>query len=238
VEAYNSDRRSMIISSSTHGLGDTLLLTGVVKHLKDAVVELPTQAKRFEILFDRLAKVEIKDERQIWATNNVGAGHYTRQKLRNFFGPEAECLDIRPLVLYSDAESELWAREYLADKDNPVIVCAQVAKEWTNVRGIPTELAKNIIENLKQQGATPIVIQSNTQEKWAADTLNDLELKKLICLMRQAGQYAGANTGLYHLAVAVGAKVDCFQPQDSGLFNSSEWSYDHPTISHYTWKSQ
>ena len=226
------------LSSSSIGLGDTLLLNAVARYLDSPTVFLPRKSKRFEILFDKIAKVEIVDDDKFEGykyTPDFGTGLYARQKLRGFFGNEAEFMDVRPVVLHSNPSGEYWAGEYLKDKPNPVIVCWQVATEWQHVRGWSEDLTKNVIQSLKDNNKTPIVIQSGAKNKWAADTVCDLELDKLICLMRQVGEVVTAHTGLFHLAVGVGAKIDCIQPPDSELFNSSEWNYSHPTIDYHTW---
>lgn len=226
----------MKISSSTHGLGDTLILTSVCRHLINKLtVQIPAEQSRFAILFEGLANVEICQEKDLLPLQDTGDGHYALTKLRTIFGSDAENMDIRPLVLYSDRDSEAWATDYLKDKPNPVIVCPFVAKQWSQVRDLPLNIAEEIIHGAKLRGQTPIVIQSNSSHKWSCDTLNDLELRKLICLMRKAGFYAGANTGLYPLAIALGCMVECYQPQDNEYFQSYQWCYSHPTIKHFTW---
>ncbi len=226
----------MKISSSTHGLGDTLLLTAICKNFPNRfTVQIPVQKQRFSILFDGLAKVELCDEKDLIVLADYGAGHYARRKLRGIMGKDAEYADIKPLVLHSNLESNFWAAKYLEDKPKPVIICPFVAAQWSQVRDLPYDLTIELINTAKLRGETPIVIQSNSSQKWDCDVLNDLELSKLISLLRASGRFDGANTGVYHLAVAVGAFVNCYQPQDHHLFNSSEWCYSHPSINHYTW---
>lgn len=228
----------MKISSSTHGLGDTLLLTSICRNIpNELTVQLPIAQSRFSILFDGLAQVEFCEEKDLIPMKDFGYGNYALTKLRTFFGKEAENMDIRPLVLYHDHDSNSVAAEYLKDKPNPVIICPFVAKKWSNVRNIPLDITKEIIWGAKLKNQTPIVVQSDSDMKWDCDTLNDLELRKLICLMRQSARYVGANTGLYHLAVAVGASVEVYQPEDSCLFQSCQWAYRHPTIKYFTWSS-
>jgi hypothetical protein len=228
----------MKISSpaGSQGLGDLLILTSIVKQApKEFAVQLLEEQKRFAVLFDKLANVEICKESELQPLSDFGSGHFARRKIRGLMGGLAEFIDIKPLVLYSDYASESWAAEYLKDKPNPLIICPFVAKAWSAVRDLPFDLVQDIISGAKLKNQTPIIIQSGEQ-KWGCDTLDNLELPKLICLMRQAGRVSTANTGLYHLAVAVGALVTCYQPKDGPLFNSSEWCYlSSPTIKHYTW---
>lgn len=223
-------------SPDSQGLGDLLILTSIAKYASgELTVQLLKEQERFAILFNHLANVEICEKSELQPLANYGCGHYARQKIRGLMGNNAEYIDIRPLVLYSDLDSNNWAAEYLKDKPNPLIVCPFVAKAWSQVRDLPFDIIQEILSGAKLKNQTPIIIQSGEQ-KWDCATLDNLDLPKLICLMRQAGRVTTANTGLYHLAVAVGALVECYQPEDGPLFNSNEWCYkDHPTIKHYTW---
>jgi len=225
------------IGSSQYGLGDVLLLTTIAKHLPNKLtVQIPSQYSRFSILFDGLADVEITAEDKIMPIQDIGLGHYARRKLRSLFGSDAEYMDIRPLVLYSDRDSEKWVCEYLLDKPNPIIICPFVSKAWSQVRNLPFDIVQEILGQAKLHNQTPIFVQSETDQEWGHHTLNNLELCKLICLIRKVGQIATANTGVYHLATALSAKIYCFQPEDGPLFNSTEWCYEStPTIQHYTW---
>jgi len=225
------------LSCPSHGLGDTLLLTSVCKHFlankKKAVVSLPVKIQRFSILFDGLADVVIEDGN--YHMPDIGGGHYATRKLRNFF-PNAEHLDYRPLVLHSNPESEAWAAKYLADKPRPLIVVPNCAKQWHQVRSIEPLQFKHLLYQVRMVGFTPIIC-SNSSNPVVVDeghhVLTDLDLSRYICLMRQAGQYFGCNTGDLHLAVAVGAECQVFQPSDHPLFSREEWDYKHPTIQYY-----
>lgn len=229
------------LASDQHGLGDTLMLTSLAKNITEPVtVQLPKKVERFSILFDKLANVEIIDDdkfRGYRKTPNFGCGPYVRQKLRGFFRNEAEYMDIRPLVLHTKPSSELWAAEYLSDKPNPVIFVSTCSSQWAAVRNIPVEIVDAIYRKLKEDGFTPIVCQSSANfiETYAEYQLTDLDLSKYICLLRQVGQYVGANTGDEHLATAVGCRTIVYQPEDHSLFNSAEWNYNHPYSTYYTW---
>lgn len=228
----------MKISSpaGSQGLGDNLLLTPILRALPNKLtVQLPIEQSRFSILFHGLANVELCQPHELIPLQDTGGGPYVKRKLRTLFGNDAENMDIRPLVLYSDPDSNRFSAEYLKDKPNPVIVCPFVSKKWSNVRDLPMEIAQEIISGAKLKGQTPIVVQSDSNQEWPCDTLNDLELPKLICLLRRAGRMAGANTGVQHLAIAVGCLVDVYEPEDGPLFQSWEWRYDHPSIKYYTW---
>lgn len=219
------------------GLGDNLLLTPILKALPNKLtVQLPVEQSRFKILFHGLADVELCQPNELIPVNDVGDGPYARRKLRALFGSDAETMDIRPVVLYADPDSNNFAADYLKDKPNPVIICPFVSKKWSNVRDLPLDITKEIIWGAKMRGQTPIVVQSDSDIKWDCATLNNLELPKLICLLRQVGVYIGANTGVQHLAIAVGCLTDVYEPEDGPSFQSGEWRYDHASIKYFTWQ--
>lgn len=227
------------LSSAEFGLGDICLLTAICKYqMGKFAVMLPHEYERFKVLFQGLADVIITEREKCLPLRDIGTGHYGLRKLRYVFGEAAENMDIRPLILYADPVSESWISEYLKDKPNPVIVCPFVAPRWASVRNLPEEIIREIFGAAKYRGQTPIVIQSDTDKTWDCAVLNNLELPKLICLMRRVGNLVGANTGLYHLAVGVGAKVECFYPANTPYFNPDEWCYfNHPTITHRMWSA-
>lgn len=220
--------------SSSHGLGDTLLLTIICKYLPNKLtIQLPKNKENYKILFDKLAKIEITNEINV-IKDDFKNGNHAQRRLESFFGKEATKLDSRPVCHYTDKESEQWSENFLTSIKNPVIVCPFAAKEWSKIRDIPKDHLNSILKTLESKGKTPIIIQ-NEESHWNFPTLTNLALEKLICLIRQVGTYIGANTGLYHLAVAVGANVICYQPNDSEYFAANDWEYNHPSIKYVTW---
>jgi hypothetical protein len=225
------------IGSSTSGLGDNLLLTSILKYFPNQLtIQLIPEKKKFSILFKDLATVEITENINFCKDLGYLGEHYSTRKLRNFFGDHAKLLDNRPLVLYSDIESEIWVSEYLKDKKNPVIFVPTCSKTWSDIRNIPVNIANNIFETLKKE-YTPIICQSSENYLDIGEhQLIDLDLKKYICLLRRVGIYYGANTGDEHLMAAVGGKTVVFQPEDNEFFCSSEWNYNHPNSIYYRWQ--
>lgn len=228
----------MKISSINYGLGDTLLLTTVCKYFpKKFTVQLPPEKSRYSILFNHLADIEICEKENMNPLPDLGSGHYATRKLRNFFGEVADRLDNRPLVLYSDPESERWAFEYLKDKVNPIIVVPTCSKQWHNERSMPYDFFYFVIEQCKKEKFTPIVCQSSDN---AIDhkeiSLLDCDLKKYICLLRMVKEYIGVNTGDEHLATSVGCRTTVFQPSRPSSFNRSEWNYNHPNSKYLFWE--
>lgn len=227
----------MKISSINYGLGDTLMLTAVCKYFPNKLtVQLPPEKQKYSLLFSNLASVEICEKEQMTPLPDVGSGHYATRKLRNFFGEVADKLDNRPLVLYSDYESERWAFNYLQDKPKPVIVVPTCSKQWHLDRSVPKDLFKDVIDQCKKLGFTPIVCQSsNNFVDHSEISLVDCDLAKYICLLRMTKEYVGANTGDEHLATALGCKTTVFQPSRSESFNRLEWNYNHPNSNYFFW---
>lgn len=226
----------MKISSPTYGLGDTLILTSVCKYFpKTFTVQLPPEKSQYSILFDHLAEVEICEKEKMTHLPDIGSGHFATRKLRNFFGDDADGLDNRPLVLFSDKDSEIWASRFLKDKRDPCIVVKNCSKFWSKTRSIPDDLFPVILETIKKTH-TPIVCQSslNYTETKEIEFI-DLDLKKYIALLRQTGFYYGPNTGDEHLAAGVGCRTVVWQPKDCQNFQSSEWNYHHPNSVYLNW---
>lgn len=221
------------LSSSSTGLGDILLLTSVCKNLlaqnKKPKVILPERIARFSILFDGLADVEI-GERE-FHTQDIGDGHYSTRKLRNFF-EKAELLDNKPLVLHSNQESEEWVKDFLADKKNPIIFVPYCAKQWHEVRSFKLDTSIKVIDHLISTGYTPILCESSSNPVPISieNKLTDLPLSKYICLLRKVANYYGCNTGDMHLAIAVNCVCCVIQPKSNPFFNENEWNYSHPSI--------
>lgn len=219
--------------SMTNGMGDILMLNAVFKHLKgQCIAQIPKDKEKFKVFFDGIANVEIADHIKI--LEDIGYGHYSTRKLRNFFGETADCLDIRPVVLYSDVESEQWVSNFLKDIKNPVIFVPTCSIGWKELRSIPIELTLNLLDHIKSSGLTPIVCQGSDNKYDIKNNIciNNLDIKKYICLLRKVGFYIGANTGDMHLAVGVGAKTVVYQPKPSDKFDPVEWCYIHPSVTY------
>ena len=236
---YFTDQKitNMKFGTKSPGLGDTLLLTSVCKYFPNQfTIQLDENKSRVSCLFSSLANVELVKNEEINELGDIGSGHYATRKLRNFFGEVAEKLDNRPLVLYSDYESERWAFNYLQDKQKPVIVVPTCSKQWHLDRSMPKDLFDNAIARCKELGFTPIVCQSSSNFMDHSEiSLVDCEIAKYICLLRMSKEYVGANTGDEHLATALGCKTTVFQPSYSDSFNRFEWNYSHPNSNYFFW---
>ena len=230
------------LMSDQHGLGDTLLFTPVIKHLKarniDCEFFLPIEKERFKIIFDGLCNVNLiskEEESKMEATKNIGfSGTYILRKLKNFF-EDSECLDIRPLVLHTKQESELWAFNFTKEIKKPVIFVPNCSKQWHHARSLNEKLSASILNDLLKNGFTPIICESsdNPCSLNYKLKLTDLDLSKYISLLRRVGIYFGCNTGDMNLAISVGAICHVFEPVNNPFFNKAEYDYNHPSIIYY-----
>ena len=217
--------------SSTNGLGDLLLLTSICKFFPNKfTIQIPKNKEKYSILFWGLAEVEITDDINILP--DIGNGHYATRKLRNFFSNPL-VLDNRPLVLYSDLESEEWANNFLQDKKNPIILTPNCSKQWASIRNMPKKLALDFLNSSEE--AILMINSENEFESNHKIKLIDLDLKKTICLFRKVGFYVGCNTGDEHLATAVGCRTFVYQPQHPS-FNKEEWNYKHRNNTYYNFQ--
>jgi hypothetical protein len=221
----------MKFGSKTNGMGDILLLTGICKYFPNKfIIQIPKDQERFSIFFDKLAEVEISNE--INYLDDIGDGHYTTRKLRNFFGDDADSLDIRPQVLYNNIEDDKWAEDYIKDKTNPVIVVPTCSKSWAELRNVPKDLMDMVIKSLVADGKTPIICQSslNKYSYTEYNSIVDLDISKYISLLKICGNYVGANTGDMHLAIGLGLDCTIIQPKPCTIFNPEEWCYKNEKI--------
>jgi len=223
-------------ANDSNGLGDILLFTSIFKHQPmKYTMQLPFSKKHYEILFSGLANVEITDNPIL--LEDIGNGHYSTQKLRNVYGDHGNYLDNKPLVLYSDIESEIWAQNVIDNIKNPIIFVPYCSLKWHSVRSLSIEKSNIIISDLLSKNYTPIICSIDSNPFPNSDkciNLLNLDLNKYICLLRKIGKYIGCNTGDMHLAISVGAIVKVFQPSSQLNFNEFNWNYDHPTIEYYS----
>jgi len=228
----------MKFGTKSTGLGDTLLLTSVCKYFPNKfTIQINEEQARFKYIFQGLANVEICKKENIFELKEIGYGHYATRKLRNFFGELADGLDNRPLVLYSDMESEKWAFDFLKDKPNPIIFVPTCSKQWAETRNMPDDLMHEMIKTFKEKGRTAIICQSsNNYKNLDGVELIDLDIKKYICLLRRVGIYVGVNTGDEHLSTSVGCKTFVYQPRDGDGFLSVEWNYRHANSEYFIWQ--
>jgi hypothetical protein len=224
-----------IVGINNNGLGDTLLFTALCKYDKNFKIQIREKNKRFSCLFQNLAEVEIVEE--ITELPNLAGRteHYATSILKKFF-KNGDVLDNRPLVLFTDEESEDWVTDFLKDKRNPAIFSPVCSGGPNSYLSIPKETSHLILQELMQNNITPIIsmydyIDSDYENSFYC--VKNLELKKFICLMRRVGLFFGCNSGDKHLAVSVGAQVQVFQPPSNYLFNEIEWTYLHPSIKYY-----
>lgn len=223
----------------SHGLGDTLLLTSVLKYRPYSfTVQLLKENERFKILFDNLANVEIcESEEEINPFPQIDFGHYSTRMLRFLYGDLADGMNNRPYVSHCKIESEKWAYDFLIDKKNPIVFVPNCSKQWSHIRSIPSESVSDIIKTLKDSEYTPIVCQSSKNKIETSEIeLLDLDLSKYISLLRRVGSYVGANTGDEHLATAVGCKTHVYQPSNTLDFYGPEWNYKHPCSNYFIWQ--
>jgi len=202
------------------GLGDTLLLNVVCKNLDyKATMQLRPAQKRFAILFDKIADIEITEN--VNALPDIGYGHYTITKLRNFF-KNPEVLDLRPAVLHIDLDSENWAKSVLSQYSKPSIIYQpNCSSHFQYLRGVPSSLNNFLKDSIKKDFN---LIDMSSEE------FSGLDLSKYISLLRHCGRYIGCNTGDMHLAISVGCVCEIYEPNSCPQFESEKWKYNHPSI--------
>jgi ADP-heptose:LPS heptosyltransferase len=220
------------------GMGDILLFTSIFKYFPNKLTfQLPKEKEKYSILFQGLANIEIIEKEKINILHSIGYGHYATALLRNFFN-HADILDNRPLVLYTDKESEEWADDFLKKIKNPIIICPVASERtggWENERSFKKELTLKVIQDCRLNNLTPILHLFKNIEEFdcCLKVPHNLNLEKYICLLRKCGRFIGCNTGDMHLAISLGCLCTVMQPKTTPTFDETQWSYSHPSITYY-----
>lgn len=221
------------------GLGDIITFTSILKHFPmQHTMQLLPEIERFSIIFDGIANVEITNNINVLPDICSSDAHYSIQKLRNFFGPDADTCNILPHILHFNLQSHKKAIEIVGGMNKPVVFNPFCSKGWAHLRNLPDELIHNIILDLKSKGVNIIGCFSskNSKEVKGLDKIvYDLDLSVYIHLLRITGMYVGCNTGDMHLAAGLGCLIDCYNPRNASGFNSNNWCYNHSTINNYFW---
>lgn len=218
----------MIISSSTCGMGDILVLTAVAKHFPECSVHLQTKAKKFSRFFENISKdITITDN--IIPTPDIGGGHYALRKLRAL-GHEDKCY--LPYVYVSEEEKNEGI-QLVQQYKNPIAFVANSAKEWKFDREPPYPFFQSLIDDLsKSHTVLQFGISDNFTKYENTIPIVDISIDMLIKYYSAIGKFFGVDTGDTHLMLAVGGVCDVFIPKPK--FRMPEaWNYDHPRIKYY-----
>jgi len=228
----------MKFGSTQTGLGDVLVFNAVMKHFPmQHTMQLQPNIERFKILFDHICKVEITDTPNFLEDLNRPITSCAGEKLRNFFGEDADHLDFRPNILHFDIEKQKEAANILSQYEKPVIFVPFCSKTWAHERNMPDQLIQSAITSIKDSGGSVILCsQSNNRKEIECvdEELINLDLSLYIHILRNAGAYVGCNTGDMHLAVGVGCDCSVFNPTKEDAFYKI-WCYKHPNVTNYTW---
>ena len=218
----------MIISSSTSGMGDILLLTAVAKHIPDCEVHLQPQAAKFSRFFRNLcSKIVITED--ITPISEIGSGHYALRKLRAL-GLENKCY--LPYIDISEQEKKdslLLIKKYT----NPIVFVGNVAKHWKHYRE-PSDKKyfQSIIDRISE---TYTILQfgvsSNFTEYNHTIPMIDIAIDDLIKYYYGIGKFIGVDTGDTHLMLGVGGECEAHIPA-FGPRMPSVWNYESNKI-HY-----
>lgn len=218
----------MIISSSVTGMGDTLLLTAIAKHIANNEVHLLPQAKKFVRFFrDISSKIVITNN--ITPLHEIGYDHYTLRKLRPL-GLADKCY--LPYVSVNDNEVRE-GLELIKEYRNPIVFVANSSAQWKMDREPPKQYFQDIINNLKNHhDILQFGLSSNFTKFEHTIPLLDIDIETLIKYYSAIKNYIGVDTGDTHLMLAVGGRCNVHVPR-TGSRIAREWNYNYPNIIQY-----
>lgn len=218
----------MIVSSSTYGMGDILVLTSVAKHIPHCEVRLQPEARRFSRFFRNISNKIIITE-NIMPTPDIGPGHYAQKKLRAF-GIENQCY--LPYVHLTEEEKKEglnWARQY----DNPIIFVPNVSLQWKKEREPDSIYFQNLVSKLAESATIlQFGLSNNFTEYKHTIPILDVSIDSLIKYYYGVSRFIGVDTGDTHLMLAVGGSCKIYIPRFGNRL-CELWNYNSDRAEYY-----
>lgn len=216
----------MILSSSTYGMGDILLLTSIAKYVPDCEVHLQPQAARFSRFFRNISSKIVITE-TITPIKEIGEGHYALRKLRAI-GLGSRCY--LPYIDVSDEEKKegnLMIKQY----ENPIAFVSNVALNWKTQREPKDkQYFQPIIDKLSESNTIlQFGLSSNFTEYKHTIPIVDISINDLIKYYYAIGKFVGVDTGDTHLMLAVGGSCEAHIPKFGSRIPSA-WNYESDRI--------
>jgi hypothetical protein len=208
----------MRIGTGKHsvGLGDVLLLTPICNQLckksrwlEMPTVELPPQKENLWPLFRGIAKVSIVEEPV--ETPNEGDDHFARCKLRAL-GLDVDDYLPRVITEYCGCPADDWT----------IMYCTNASVKWQALRGLPD----NVREHLAGTVGGRLLACGGYREP----------IREKIQRFKMHPRYIGADTGDYHLMLALGGKCIVFVPDDCPDYEYRRWHYDSDRVVYVNFK--
>lgn len=221
----------MIISSSTDGMGDILLLTAVAKYFPFAEIRLqPTAAKFSRFFRDISSKIVITND--IMPIPERGNDHYAKRKLR---GISHELANMCYLPYVSCNEEELEEGKLLVKNyTNPIALVVNSSLRWKHEREPKEPFFQNIVDKLSKSGHTVLQFGISNNFTLLKNTIPivDLDIDTLIKYYAAIKRFVGIDTGDTHLMLALGGTCTVYIPR-FGSRLPIEWNYEYPNVQYY-----
>lgn len=214
---------------TSSGMGDTLLLTAICKHIPGITVELFPEAAKFKIFFDNLCEKVLITE-NAFVTPDIPPGHFAQQKLR-FYGIENKCY--LPYI-HIKKEYIIRGEQLIANHTNPIVFVPNCAKHNKNREPHGTYF-QELIDNLSQKRSVlQFGLSNNFTQYRNTIPIVDSSIYDLICYYSVIKQFVGVDTGDTHLMIALGGYCDIYVPRNQYIRNSTWWNYQYyPHINYH-----
>ena len=223
------------------GIGDNMQITPIFKHFRNSTIEIVNneQGYRAAEIYKGMATIVMKDNPirqeksfEIYGNpNKHNAFENGAQNYLNIFS----ITDVTPIPwIVLTTEELLWARSFLSLFKNPLGFCC-TNSNFKNPSGIdyykqfPFHMWKEILE-VYQKRYDILQFASISDEIIGYPgviPIYGLTLRQAASCFKIIGRYLGIDTGLYHLALAAGAKVKTLVPTFGFAPNYyfPNWSY-------------
>lgn len=202
------------------GMGDTLLLTSICKHIPNTIVELFPQAEKFKIFFENICDKVIITE-NAFVTPDIPPGHFAQQKLR-FYGLNNVCY--LPFI-YPQKKYIEQGKKFIEKYENPIVFVANCAKH-NSIRDPHKNYFQPILDKLSENHTIlQFGLSSNFSEYKKTIPILDCSIEDLISYYISIKKFIGVDTGDTHLMIAVGGSCDIYVPSNINIRQPNWWNY-------------
>lgn len=244
------NKEKLILGLNSIGsLGDCLYLTAAISQFENVTVQMhdSPQCRRVSLIYKNLADVEFVDNPDI-AIYKKATGNNVHAAQRALDYLNITSINCIPRIILDEEEIK-WAKEFLKNINNPVVVVNDNGGSSTEgnycaqYRRPPTEVIQSVVNKLIKNEYSPIQfgIKDLKDRDNAFTSLNNvieirgLDVRQMAACYYLIGKYIGGDTGDYHLMLSVGGKCITFIPPENA---SLGYIYSDLLYTEDLWKNE
>lgn len=217
-----------------HGIGDSILLTGLARELNTLYPgkKIVVRTKGSRIAFENNPRIHSIEEGLLEKSIDDGGGHYLVRKCRHF-GINLKDEDVRGELFLTDTEIAKAKQilEVLSPKKKTIIFCKGSTDKR---RDAPASFWGPILQELKECYDIYQVDQHAEEDvPYARQELRDCAIRDAMALQYLSKRYLGTNTGFYHIAHCFGTNNFTFMHKQ--FAGGPEWTYP---LENFIWNDE